>query len=486
MLDNILYIALAFFALGFSIFIHELGHFIAAKKRGLKADRFSIGFGPRLFGWHWNGTDFRLSLIPLGGYVSLPQLADMGRLEGGEEKEVDQLPPISYADKVIVAVMGAVFNMIFAFVLSLVLWGIGREVIKTTTIGQVDEIVVNTLGEPVPGPAYSAGLIEGDVITTVDGTKVRDWMHFQNILITGVGREQDGKKRPQVELGVERDGQLLDLIVYPELRRIATDELRFIGIGPELEKGSSPVVTDLVKGMPAIEAGLKKGDRILKLDGNEIVSSAYLSVYLEKNGGRTIDVAVLRGDQELVVPIKPRFIEKENRKLFGFQYYYDFKAKTEIVHVNPAEQIVLFADTMRRTLYALVHKDSNVAVKNMSGPAGIVHGLKRMAEVGFVDLLWMLALINVNLAIFNLLPIPVLDGGHIFFATVSKVIGRPLPRRLMENVQGAFMIFLLSFVVYVTFFDISRIGYDMGLIKDEPVKVVEPTDAVEEAEDEVE
>jgi regulator of sigma E protease len=92
MLLNIFYIAVALFALGFSIFIHELGHFIAAKKRGLIADRFSIGFGPRLCGWKWMGTDFRISLFPLGGYVSLPQLADMGRLEGGEDDETEALP----------------------------------------------------------------------------------------------------------------------------------------------------------------------------------------------------------------------------------------------------------------------------------------------------------------------------------------------------------------------------------------------------------
>ena len=94
MLLNIFYIAVAIFALGFSIFIHELGHFIAAKKRGLIADRFSIGFGPRIVGWKWKGTDFRLSLLPLGGYVSLPQLVDMGRLEGGEGEEIKKLPPL--------------------------------------------------------------------------------------------------------------------------------------------------------------------------------------------------------------------------------------------------------------------------------------------------------------------------------------------------------------------------------------------------------
>ena len=153
MLSTILYIALAFFALGFSIFIHELGHFIAAKKRGLIADRFSIGFGPRLFGWHRNGTDFRLSLLPLGGYVSLPQLADMGRVEGGK-KEEGKLAPISYADKMIVAVMGAIFNLIFALVLSLLLWGVGREILKSTSIGFVAEEIRNDDGAIVPWPEW--------------------------------------------------------------------------------------------------------------------------------------------------------------------------------------------------------------------------------------------------------------------------------------------------------------------------------------------
>lgn len=471
MLFNIFYITLALFALGFSIFIHELGHFIAAKKRGLIADRFSIGFGPRLFGWHRNGTDFRLSLLPLGGYVSLPQLADMGRLEGGEGDEAERLPPISYADKMIVAVMGAVFNLIFAFLLSLVLWGVGREVVKSTTVGNVAEQVINAEGESVPGPAYAAGIREGDVIVSIDGDPVRDWWHFQNNLVTGVGREDGGEERPQVEVGVMRGDDLLEFTVYPELRKIATDRMRYIGIAPETDENSAPIVIRPEDDMPAIEAGLQPLDRLIQLDGQDIVSGAFLTMYLAKNGDRSIDVTVDRNGEEVIIPIKPRIKEGEISPRFGFAY--DFQYKTEIVHVNPAQQIVIFADTMKRTLYALLHKDSNVQVRNMSGPVGIVHGLTRMAEIGFIDLLWMLALINVNLAIFNLLPIPVLDGGHMLFATISKGIGRPLPRKLMENVQGAFMILLLCFVIYVSFFDINRVGYDIGLIEEEPLEQVE-------------
>ncbi|HAQ58567.1 MAG TPA: RIP metalloprotease RseP, partial [Opitutae bacterium] len=180
MLLNIFYIAIALLALSFCIFIHELGHFIAAKKRGLIADRFSIGFGPRLFGWKWRGTDFRISLLPLGGYVSLPQLADMGRLEGGEEDESEDLPPISYADKMIVAVMGAVFNIILAFCLSLILWGVGRDIIKTTVVDVAPEQIVNSAGEIVPGPAFEAGLLAGDTILEIDDERIGDWMQLQN------------------------------------------------------------------------------------------------------------------------------------------------------------------------------------------------------------------------------------------------------------------------------------------------------------------
>lgn len=462
---NIWFIAIAIFCLGFSIFIHELGHFLAAKKRGLIADRFSIGFGPRLFGWHKNGTDFRISLLPLGGYVSLPQLADMGRLEGGEKEEA--LPPISYADKMIVAVMGAVFNMILALLISLVLWGVGREIVKSTEVGYIAEKVTNSSNETVVGPAMDAGIQKGDTVISVDGDGIGSWMQFQNALMTSTGRTEDG--RAMIELGILREGQAQTLTVYPET--VSTEGIRHIGIYPTSDQDAAPIIVRLEKDMPGYAAGLKEGDRILKLDDEAVISSGFLSTYLTNHGNRTINITVKRGASEVVVPVKPRIKEGETSPRFGFAYDYPFK--TEIVHYNPVEQIAQFANTMRRTLYALIHRGSDVKVRNMSGPVGIVHGLTYMARNGFVDLIWFMALINVNLAIFNLLPIPVLDGGHMLFATISKIIGRPLPRKLMENVQGAFVFMLLGFVAYVSFFDLGRVGRDAGIIKDEAPVVEE-------------
>lgn len=470
MLLNIFYIAIALFALGFCIFIHELGHFIAAKKRGLVADRFSIGFGPRLFGWQWKGTDFRLSLIPFGGYVSLPQLADMGRLEGGEGDEGDKLPPISYADKMIVAVMGAVFNLIFAFVLSLVLWGVGREIIKTTEIDYVAPEIINSAGELVPGPAYEAGVQPGDIVLRVDGQRIGDWMQLNNAIMTGTGRDASG--RAYAELEILRGEETLELRVYPAL--ISSEAIRHMGVDP----GVDLVVMEVQKDMPAYEAGLKSGDVLLALDGQVIESSAFLGVYLSNHKGGPIDLKVLRDGQEITLPIEPKIAEGESTPRFGFAYTYE--AEKVRVHYNPIEQMGIFANTMRMTLYALLHTESDVKVRNMSGPVGIVHGLSRMARFGPIDLIWFLALINVNLAIFNLLPIPVLDGGHMLFATISKIIRRPLPIPLMEKVQITFFILLVSMVLYITFFDVSRVGRDIGLIKDPPPAAESPAKNTDE------
>ena len=458
LLLNIGYIAIALLALSFCIFIHELGHFLAAKKRGLIADRFSIGFGPRLFGWNWKGTDFRISLLPLGGYVSLPQLADMGRLEGGEEDhEADDLPPISYADKMIVAVMGAVFNIILAFCLSLVLWGVGRDIVKSTTIDVVPEQIVNSAGEVVPGPAYVAGLLPGDTILSIDGNPIGDWMQLQNAVMTGTGRNEDGLATTQVT--VLRDREQLTVTVHPTL--ITSEDIRTLGVQP----GTDLVVSMVQRGMPAAAAGMLPGDQPVALNGEPITSSAFLSVYLKKHQGGPIDVTLLREGEEVILAIEPKIAPGEESPRFGFAYYYE--AQTEHVHRNPIEQLGIMAYTMKSTLVALVHSDSDVKVRNMSGPVGIVHGLTAMARYGWIDLIWFLALINVNLAIFNVLPIPVLDGGHMLFATIAKVIGRPLPRKVMEAAYTACIALLLSFVIYVSFFDVKRVGKDIGIGQDE-------------------
>jgi len=453
MLFNIFCIIVGLLSLSFCIFIHELGHFIAAKKRGLIADRFSIGFGPRLFGWNWRGTDFRISLLPFGGYVSLPQLADMGRLEGGEGGESDTLPPISYTDKMIVAVMGAVFNIILAFCLSLILWGVGREIVKSTTVDTVPAQIVNSRGEVVPGPAFEAGILPGDTILKVDNEHIGDWMQLQNAVMTSTGRNAEGI--PTTKVMLSRDDTELTMTAHPVL--ITSEDIRTLGVQP----GTELVVSMVQENMPAFEAGMLAGDQPIKLNGEAITSSAFLSVYLQNHPGGSIDVTVIREGEEITLPIEPRIAPGEASPRFGFAYYYE--TETERVHRTPIEQLTIMANTMKMTLVALISPQSDVKVRNMSGPVGIVHGLTTMARYGWVDLIWFLALINVNLAIFNVLPIPVLDGGHMLFATIAKITGRPIPRKVMEGAFTACFVLLISFALYISFFDVKRVGQDIGI-----------------------
>ena len=460
MLLNIFYIAVAICALSLSIFIHELGHFLAAKKRGLIADRFSIGFGPRLFGFKWKGTDFRISLFPLGGYVSLPQLADMGRLEGGDGDEAKDLPPITYTDKVIVAVMGVVFNIIFAFLLSLVLWVVGREIVLSTKVYSVPEQIVNYKGVEVPGPAYEAGILEGDQILRIDGKKIRNWVELNNVIMTGTQRDSSG--RPVAEIELFRDGKTKTIIAHPVLIDAGIDSIRTLGIAP----GTNLIVSQVQENMPAFKAGLLPGDRILALDGIPVDSSAFLSVYLSRHESGTIDLSVLRNDKEIVFPIEPKIAPGESKPRFGFAYYYE--AAKERVHLNPIEQLSAMFRTMQQTLTALISPKSDVRIGNMSGPIGIVHGLTSLIRYDWIDLVWFLALINVNLAVLNILPIPVLDGGHIVFASIQKVLGRPVPRKIMEFSYTVCIVILLSFMLYLSYRDILRVGLDAGFIEDKP------------------
>src|SRR6056300_236250 len=488
-LYDIAFLFVALFALGFTIFIHELGHFLTARSRGLIITRFSIGFGPKLFGWTRNGVEYRLSAIPFGGYVALPQLSDMGRLEGNEDSkqaksqdpehsksawddfdddEVEEesqpvLPKISYLDKMIVSVMGAVFNIILAFALSVILWFFGYDVTDsqlTTQVGYVAETVErwNPLvkeGEEVTSPAKKAGLLPGDEILAVDGAPVDNFMDIQNRIITG--KQQTAQGRRLLNLTVLRNGQEIKLEVYPEVW--GPEEIRVIGIGPK----ETFFIGELSADMPAEKAGLQVGDQPIRMNGQPLHSFSQLVDLLNRTDlNQSLTLTVRKGGErgpEQSIQLSP--VEKEIlvagvptvRKLIGFRP--EFKIVT--TYPNPLTPIYSRVKDMYLTLTGLVSPASDVKLRNMSGPVGIVNHLSVFAKIGFKKLLWFVVFINVNLAILNLLPIPVLDGGHMMFATIEKVRGKPLPIAFLERAQMLFVVLLFSFMLYVTFFDVQRI-----------------------------
>lgn len=552
-----------------SIFVHELGHFWAAKKRGLKIERFSIGFGPKLFSWKKNGVEYRISLIPFGGYVALPQLADMGAIEGNSNLDPQSLPPISYSDKMLVSVMGAVFNLIFAFILAFVIWIVGQPSSTeqlTSTVGYVSKTIHINSDTDVPGPAYEAGIQAGDKILEVDGSIVKGFDNIQQHIITGTGRSPSGK--PQIDFTIERNGEIKTITVYPvlaELNSVSKERIRYAGITPE----QSLVIDNVLKNSPAQRSKLKKGDILIAANNTPLYSLKTLSDIIEETPDHQVLLKIKRDNHFLEIPLQAQAIPytkplglltllthdnqtasikllpeytknlKENlansstpSKLIVFdqpQNPSPFKnilegdtllaindhkptslenlssiinalspehpitleiernhspftltltpknlsfsllpPKTQyligiqldpnplIIHVNPFTQFSNNIKMTFRTLTSLMNNSSDLSVSNLMGPPGIIRVLHNFSVEDLRLLIWFVILLNINLAILNLLPIPVLDGGHMLFATIAKIRGKSIPLKLITGIQGTFMILLFSLMLYISFFDIQR------------------------------
>jgi regulator of sigma E protease len=443
---SILLVALFF---GGSIFVHELGHFLAARRRGVLVERFSIGFGPAICSWRGkDGVEYRLSWFPLGGYVLLPQLADLGPAEGESKADVSRLPPVSYGTKMLVFAAGAAFNVVFAFALACIVWALGQPVssdMVSTRIGYVAPTLDLPDGQRVTSPAAAAGLRVGDVVRRVDGAAVKEWSDIQNSLVLGSGRAANGD--PQVVIDLERDGRPLQLKLTPRLA--GSEKVRRVGIGPGFEL----VVHAVAAGSPAAQAGFQAEDEILTLDGASMINDSAFRLALEASAGRESKATVRRAGAVRELTLAPRESDKKS-PFIGLTLRTGYRT----VHVSPLTQLADVARWTVRTLRSLVSPHSDIGLDKMSGPVGIARILHSAAEVGMRAVLMITILLNVNLAIFNLLPLPVLDGGQMVFATIARLRGRPLPADVIATAQSVFFVLLLSMIAYVTVFsDVPRI-----------------------------
>jgi regulator of sigma E protease len=466
-----LFLVVLFF--GGSIFVHELGHFLAARRRGLKVERFSIGFGPKIVAWRGqDGVEYRLSWLPLGGYVALPQLADMRAIEGESSAAAAALPPPSYATKVIVFAAGAVFNIIFAFVLASVLWGLGQRVAEeeqTTRVGVVLAQIELPNGQTRPGPAFAAGVQPGDRVLSVDGRRVDSFSEIALLVALGSGRGANNE--PKVDLRVERDGREIPIVVFPE--KLGAEKVRDIGLEPT----TRVFIDALTKDGAAAGAGLKPGDELVSIDGRPVTNVAFVPAYLRETAGRPVSVAYMRDGQPGAVQVTPRPMVDPETKTTAYRLgVIQRRAVTEkVIHVAPWVQIERHIVITGRTLISLVSPGSDIGLSKMSGPIGIAERIHTFAQFDFRLVLAFTVLININLAIFNLLPIPVLDGGHILFATIAKLRGRALPPEFIATTQSVFILLLFSMVIYVSFFDVRRIARFRA--EENPAATAPPTPA---------
>ncbi len=451
LLGNVWSIAMIVLFFGGSIFVHELGHFLVARRRGVKVERFSIGFGPKIASWVRDGVEYRLSWLPLGGYVALPQLADMATIEGESEVAIEKLPPVSYGTRMIVFAAGAFFNLLFAFGLATILWIAGQatsEEYSTTRIGYISQTITIGEGKSVPSPASVSGLRVGDTIRALDGTKVNDWQELLQTLVTSAGVTGDGQRR--TVFTIERAGRLQDIILNPILS--GDEKVRKVGI----LAAYTPIVATAPDISFAHKIGLRIDDQLIALDGAQLLNLLTLYDVLQEKPARAFALTVTRAGQavEIKVPVER---PKEAAPLLGA----GFRTSVGFTHQNPFQQISGHLAMTVRTLWSLIQPSSDIGISKLSGPVGIGRIFWDASEAGIRYVLWIAILVNVNLAIFNLLPIPVLDGGHMLFATIGKLRGRALSPNFIVSAQSLFVVLLFSMIIYVSFFDIRRLVRDV-------------------------
>lgn len=451
LLSNLWVLFLVVVLFGGSIFVHELGHFLAARRRGAVVERFSIGFGPPIFKWRGkDGVEYRLSWFPLGGYVLLPQLADLGAIEGQSEVDTARLPPVSYATKMIVFVAGAAFNILFAFFLACIVWVIGQPTatgFTSTTIAEIAPTIKDSSGKEVVSPAVKAGLKPGDVILKVDGGHVETFADIVERLALSSGWSKQGER--QTIFTIRRGPQEIDLPINPVLS--GDENVRKVGFitVAKLFIGAVP------EGSPAAKAGLRVQDQITGINRTPTLTPGQLFDAFRKGAGKPMQMSVQRGNETLSVTL-------DSAPKIGDL---SINSGVTIAHPNPFEQIADSITKTFRTLWALINPRSDINASHLSGPIGIIDNFIAVSRVGLPLALWFTILVNVNLAIFNLLPMPVLDGGQMLFATIGRLRGRPLPVSFIMTAQSVFLVLLFSMVLYVSVFDVRRIARDAKAVR---------------------
>ena len=438
------------------IFVHELGHFWAAKWRGLQIDRFQIWFGKPLWKKEINGVQYGLGWIPAGGFVALPQMAPMEALEGGE-KHTHPLPPITPLDKIIVAFAGPLFSMILALLSAVIVWGVGKpkDFIPTQVVGQVVE----------GSPAEEAGIRPGDKITHINGQPVNGFAGSLDSITEGIILS----KGQQIEFTIERPGEVQPLRIVstfrtPETKWYQRGGLRQVGIGPEVDHIE---IGSVAKGSPGEKAGFKPGDTLVSMNGVVYKDEDAVVDFIKGNGEKPISFEISRHGKTLQLTATPRVPVSPAGKgpMLGIGFYGAPYHNEEIVRPAPLAQVGDSLRMMWTTITSLIAPDSSIGVGHLSGPVGIATLQYEMLQMenGWRRILAFMVLFNVNLAVLNMMPFPVLDGGHITLALLEKIFRRPVKAKPLEILQTVCALLLISLMLFVTSKDIGdRFGRGDG------------------------
>ncbi len=416
------------FALGVIIFVHEAGHLLVAKAFRMRVLTFSLGFGKRLWGRRRGETDYRISAVPLGGYVKL----------AGEDPDEEGHDPRDFPNRprwqrILVYLAGPAMNGVLAVLLVAGLFMVGVDVPALQSI----PAEVGTVEAGSPGDA--AGIRPGDRIVAIDARPVEQWKQVAFAIMTSVGRE--------LAVEVERDGERLLFTVVPA--RLAEYEIGDAGIYPRL----LPRIAQLVAGAPAANAGLRVGDEVRAVDGRSLANAAELIAHIETRAGTPVRLEIGRGGAPLAITVVPATVDGKGRigVLLSLQQRY-----------GPARAFVeslRFNGEIARQSLVVVGKIFTREVKARSalaGPIEIAAQSGQAARAGWKSLVYLMAVISTSIGLLNLFPIPVLDGGQIALLLVESALRRDLPDRVKERVNQTGLALIVLLMLTVLYFDLAK------------------------------
>ncbi len=436
--------------LGVLIFFHELGHFIVARLFGVGVERFSLGFGPRILGKTVGRTDYRISLIPLGGYVKMM----------GEEPDAPLAPEdlhLSFTHKPVIqrsliVAAGPLFNVLLAILIYVGgFWIAGIPTIRSV-VRYVDP----------SGPAEAAGIQTGDLIKSINGTPVRSWRNINDIV--------DENKAAPLNLQIERGGKFLSITLKPAAitaKNVYDENMTYYSIGIRGEAEPKPVVGDTRPDMPARMAGLRKGDVITAIDGTPIELWQTMHDIISSSKGRQLIFTIQRDGQTLEIPIKTQ--EVQEKDILGNKqsaYRIGISPPDPVLAEDKITDQVGFLGACKLGFdycWFVVRETGRFFVKLVQGkvPSGAIGGPIRIAKManqqaqeGFMQFIFFIAFVSVNLAVINLVPIPVLDGGHLLFFIIEAIQRKPVSIRVREMAQQIGMVLLLMLMIFVIYNDV--------------------------------
>jgi regulator of sigma E protease len=421
--------------LGVMVFVHELGHFLAAKWFGVRVLVFSLGFGKRLFGFKRGDTDYRVSVLPLGGYV---------KMAGDDPSEVRPGEPGEFLEKArwqrfVIVVMGPAMNVLLAILLLAGLYKFHFP--KPAYLEQPAQ-----LGDIEPdSPAARAGFLPGDLIVRLGDLRDPKWEDVELRVLTTVGEP--------IPVEVVRSGERINATVTP--RPEGPSRVGYAGWYPSVRG----VITKVDPGLPSAQAGLKAGDQIVGMEGRRAFCWFRLSSVLQAAAGKPINLMVLRDGKEFQVELKPAYSEVMGEKRWRIGVM--FRSDIVIQRLPWGEALASsFRDNLRN-IFATFDVLGKILTRRMStrslaGPIGIAQLSGEAYRAGFPELLMLVAFISLQLGIFNLLPIPILDGGVILVLLIEGIRRRDLSLQVKERFVQVGIVFLLLLAVFVMFNDIVK------------------------------